>query len=226
MRIVIAGGHGQIGLRLGRLLVGGAHTAVGLVRDPSQIDDLRAAGVTPIVLDLEDSDVDEVCGVLKGADAVVFAAGAGPGSGPERKDTVDRGAAALLADACEAAEVTRYVLVSSMGVEAVRDGATPDGVDAAFVAYLRAKLAAEDDLRRRDLEWTVLRPGRLTDDPGTGCVQLAESVERGDVSRDDVAAVLAALLDEPRSVGAVLELVRGATPVSDAVASIAPPSGG
>ena len=226
MRIVIAGGHGQIGLRLGRLLAGGAHTAVGLVRDPSQIDDLRAARMTPIVLDLEDSDVEEVCGVLKGADAVVFAAGAGPGSGPERKDSVDRGAAVLLADACEAAEVPRYLLVSSMGVEAVRDGATPDGVDDVVVADLRAKLAAEDDLRRRPLEWTVLRPGRLTDDAGTGCVQLAPQVERGDVPRDDVAAVLAALIDQPGSVGAVLEVVGGTTSVSDAVASISHPTGG
>ena len=226
MRIVIAGGHGQIGLRLGRLLVGGAHTAVGLVRDPSQIDDLRAAGVTPIVLDLEDSDVEEVCGVLKGADAVVFAAGAGPGSGLERKDSVDRAAAVLLADACERADVARYVLVSSMGVEAVRDGAAPEGVDEVFVAYLRAKLAAEDDVRGRDLEWTVLRPGRLTDVPGTGAVQLAAHVERGEVPRDDVAAVLAALLDAPASVGQVLELVAGETPVPDAVAAIAPPPGG
>ena len=226
MRIVIAGGHGQIGLRLGRLLAGGAHNAVGLVRDPSQIDDLRAAKVTPIVLDLEDSDVDEVAGRLKGADAVVFAAGAGPGSGLERKDAVDRGAAVLLADACEAAGVGRYLLVSSMGVETVRDGATPDGVDEVFVAYLRAKLAAEDDLRRRALDWTVLRPGRLTDEPGTGRVRLAPTVERGDVPRDDVASVLAALIDAPASAGAVLELVGGTTSVSDAVASIAPPSGG
>ena len=226
MRIVIAGGHGQIGLRLGRLLAGGAHNAVGLVRDPSQIDDLRAAKVTPIVLDLEDSDVDEVAGRLKGADAVVFAAGAGPGSGLERKDAVDRGAAVLLADACEAAGVGRYLLVSSLGVETVRDGATPDGVDEVFVAYLRAKLAAEDDLRRRALDWTVLRPGRLTDEPGTGRVRLAPTVERGDVPRDDVASVLAALIDAPASAGAVLELVGGTTSVSDAVASIAPPSGG
>jgi uncharacterized protein YbjT (DUF2867 family) len=226
MRIVIAGGHGQIGLRLGRLLAGGAHNAVGLVRDPSQIDDLREAGVTPIVLDLEDSDVDQVAGVLKGADAVVFAAGAGPGSGVARKDTVDRGAAVRLADACEAQGVTRYVLVSSMGVETVRDGGTPDGADEVFTAYLRAKLAAEDDLRRRPLEWTVLRPGRLTDDPGTGRVHLAPQVERGDVPRDDVAAVLAALLDEPASAGAVLELVGGTTSLSDAVASIAPPPRG
>lgn len=224
MRIVIAGGHGQVGLRLGALLAGGAHTAVGLVRQISQISDLRAVGVAPIVLDLEDSTPDEVAGVLTGADAAVFAAGAGPGSGIDRKDTVDRGGAVLLADACERAGVPRYLLVSSMGVEQVRDGAVPEGVDEVFVAYLRAKLAAEDDLRARDLDWTILRPGRLTDDAGTGLVRLAERVERGDVPRDDVAAVLAALLDAPGTAGAVLELVSGDIPVADAVAAL-PDSG-
>jgi uncharacterized protein YbjT (DUF2867 family) len=225
MRIVIAGGHGQIGLRLGALIAGGAHTAVGLVRSISQISDLRAAGVTPIVLDLEDSSLDEVAGVLTGADAVVFAAGAGPGSGVARKDAVDRAAAVLLADACERAGVERYLLVSSMGVEQVRESAAPEGVDEVFVAYLRAKLAAEDDLRARDLAWTVLRPGRLTDEPGTGLVRLEERVERGDVPRADVAAVLAALLDAPGTAGAVLELVGGDTPVADAVAAV-PDRGG
>lgn len=224
MRIVIAGGHGQVGLRLGGLLAGGEHTVVGLVRDLSQIGDLQGAGVTPLVLDLEEADVDEVSGVLTGAEAVVFTAGAGPGSGPARKDTVDRAAAVLLADACERAGVERYLLVSSMGVEQVRDGAQPDGLDEAFTAYLQAKLAAEEDLCRRDLAWTVLRPGRLTDEPGTGSVRLAASVERGDVPRDDVAAVLAALLDEPGTAGQVLELAAGDVPVAEAVRTAA--SGG
>jgi uncharacterized protein YbjT (DUF2867 family) len=228
MRIVIAGGHGQVGLRLGRLLAGGAHNPVGLVRDPSQIADLRAGGVTPIVLDLEDTGLDEVAGLLTGADAVVFAAGAGPGSGAARKDTVDRAAAALLADGCERAGVERYLLVSSMGVEQVRDGAGPEGadVDEVFLAYLRAKLAAEDDLRRRPLAWTVLRPGRMTDRPGTGTVHLDASVPRGEVSRDDVAAVLAALLDAPGTAGQVLELAAGATPVTEAVERLTPASSG
>jgi nucleoside-diphosphate-sugar epimerase len=221
MRIVIAGGHGQIGLRLGRMLVERHHTAVGLIRSPLQIDDLRASRMTPIVLDLEDASLDEVAGVLTGADAVAFCAGAGPGSGVARKDTVDRGAAVLLAEACERSGVPRYVLLSSMGVDSVRDGATPDGLDEVFVAYLRAKLAAEDDLRRRGLAWTVLRPGRLTDEAGTGRVRLEPSVERGDVSREDVAAVLVGLLEEPGSAGQVLELVAGDVPVDAAVRAAA-----
>ncbi len=217
MRIVIAGGHGQVGLRLGRQLAGGPHNPVALIRDPAHIADLRAAGVTPLVLDLEDTDVQALAEVLTGADAVVFAAGAGPGSSPERKDTVDRAGAVLLADACERAGVERYLLLSSMGVDTVRDGATPEGVDDVFVTYLRAKLAAEDDLRARALEWTILRPGRLTDDAGTGQVELAASVPSGEVPRDDVAAVLAALLEAPGATGAVLELTGGDTPVGEAV---------
>lgn len=220
MRIVIAGGHGQIGLRLGRLLAEQRRQVVGVVRNPEHGPDLRAAGVEPVVLDLESAPTQDVAFALTDADAVVFAAGAGPGSGEARKDTVDRGAAVLLADACALAGVRRYVLVSSMGVELVRDGATPAGVDEVFVAYLRAKLAAEQDLLGRDLDLTVLRPGRLTDDPGTGRVRLAPSVPRGHVARDDVAAVVTALLDAPASGSRVLELVGGETPVAEAVAQI------
>ena len=164
--------------------------------------------------------MDELGDAVDGCDVVVFAAGAGPGSGLARKDTVDRAAAVLLADAAERAGVRRYLLVSSTGVESVREGATPAGVDEVFLAYLRAKLAAEDDVRSRDLDWTVLRPGRLTDQPGTGLVALTTSVPRGDVPREDVAAVLVALLDEPRTAGLVLELVSGEHPVAQAVSAL------
>jgi nucleoside-diphosphate-sugar epimerase len=217
VRIVLAGAHGQIARRLGRLLSRRGDTVAGLVRNPAHQSDLVADGVEPVVLDLESASVGEVSAVATGADAVVFAAGAGPGSGAARKDTVDRAAAVLLADAAERAGVPRYVLVSSVGVDLVADGATPDGVDEVFVAYLRAKLAAEQDLLARSaLRVTVLRPGSLTDDPGTGLVTLEPSVGQGSVPRDDVAAVLVALLDEPLD-GAVLELVSGPTPVVEAV---------
>jgi uncharacterized protein YbjT (DUF2867 family) len=220
MRIVIAGAHGQIARRLGRLLTARGDDVVGIVRNPDHAADLEADGVGPAVLDLESASVDAVTAVVAGADAVVFAAGAGPGSGAARKDTVDRRAAVLLADAAEAAGVRRYLLVSSIGVDSVRDGRTPDGMDDVFVAYLRAKLAAEEDLLRRDgLSTTVLRPGALTDEPGTGRVALAPSVERGSVPRDDVAAVLVALLDAAPG-GAVLELTSGPTPIAEAVAAI------
>ncbi len=221
MRIVIAGAHGQIARRLGRLLAGRGDTVVGLIRNPDQTADLTDDGVEPVVLDLESASVEEVTDAVRGADGVVFAAGGGPGSGIARKDSVDRGAAVLLADAAEAAGVRRYLMVSSMGTDAVADGATPDGVDETFVAYLRAKLAAEQAVSPRPgLDTVVLRPGVLTDDPGTGSVRLDRHVDRGQVSRDDVAAVLLALLDAPTR-GAVVELVAGDTPVADAVAAIA-----
>ncbi|GAA2756650.1 SDR family oxidoreductase [Actinopolymorpha rutila] len=221
MRVVLAGAHGKVGIRLGTLLARRRDEVVGIIRNPAHAADLEAVGVQPAVLDLEHADVDEVSDLLADSDATVFSAGAGPGSGVARKDTVDRGAAVLLATAAEQARVRRFLQVSSMGVESVRDGATPEGVDEVFVAYLRAKLAAEEDLRQRDLDWTILRPGHLTDEPGTGRVRLAPRVDRGSVSRDDVAAVLAALLDAPATAGMVLELVGGDESIEDAVARIA-----
>jgi uncharacterized protein YbjT (DUF2867 family) len=221
MRIVIAGAHGKIARRLGRLLTSRGDTVVGIVRNPDHAADLQEDGVEPAVLDLETASADEVAGVVTGADAVVFAAGAGPGSGVARKDSVDRGAAVLLADAAERAGVPTYLLVSSVGVESVADGATPEGMDDVFVAYLRAKLAAERDLLSRTaLATVVLRPGSLTDDPGSGRVTLARSVGRGEVPRDDVAAVLVAFLDAGPTEPVVAELIEGSTPVAEAVAAL------
>ncbi|GGZ20103.1 NAD-dependent dehydratase [Streptomyces inusitatus] len=216
MRIVIAGGHGQIALRLERLLSAGGHEVAGVIRDPEQRADLREAGAEPVLLDLESASVDEVAEALRGADAAVFAAGAGPGSGIGRKDTVDRGAAVLFADAAERAGVRRYVVVSSMGADAGHRG------DEVFDAYLRAKGAADDDIRSRSgLDWTVLRPGALTNDAGTGLVRLNASTGRGPVPRDDVAAVLAELLETPATAGLTLELIGGSVPVSVAVKDVA-----
>ncbi|GAA1967051.1 NAD(P)H-binding protein [Amycolatopsis minnesotensis] len=216
MRVVIAGGHGQIALRLERVLAACGDQAVGIIRNPGHAADLRDSSAEPAVLDLEHAELDEIAEVLKGADAAVFAAGAGPGSGTERKDTVDRAAAALFADAAERAGVRRHVQVSAMGLGRADD----PGMDETFAIYLRAKKAAEDDLRARDLDWTILRPGHLTDDPGTGNVHLADSVDIGDITRDDVAAVLAALLDESRTIGRTLELVAGHTPIDEALERI------
>lgn len=189
-----------------------------MIRKPGQAGALLAAGAEPVVCDLESATVEELVRHLEGADAAVFAAGAGPGSGIDRKDTVDRAAASLFADAAQAAGVRRYVIVSSMGA----DREPPADTDPVFAAYLRAKGAADDDVRSRaGLDWTVLRPGRLTDDPGTGRVTLAESTGRGEVTRDDVAAVLAALLAEPDTAGRTLELIGGDIPVEQAVKTIA-----
>jgi len=220
MRVVIAGAHGQIARRLGRLLTSRGDTAVGMIRNPDHRSDLDSDGVEPVVLDLEHATVDDVAAVVSGADAVVFAAGGGPASGIARKDTVDRAAAVLLADAAVSAGVRPYLLVSSIGVEQVADGAAPEGMDEVFLAYLRAKLAAEQHVLAVDgLAPMVVRPGGLTDDPGTGRVRLEHTTERGQVTRDDVAAVLLALLDAPRD-GLVVELLAGDTPVTEAVAAL------
>lgn len=214
MRVVIAGGHGQIALRLTRLLAGRGDTAIGLVRNPGHVDDVREAGGDAVVLDLEKATADEVAAALAGADAVVFAAGAGPGSGVLRKDTVDRAASVLFAEAAEKAGVRRFLQVSAMGL----DRADDPSVDQVFAVYLRSKAAADRDVMARDgLDWTILRPGHLTDDPAAGTVTLAEHVEPGAVTRDDVAAVLVALLDRPDTAGRVYELVGGDTPVEAAL---------
>jgi uncharacterized protein YbjT (DUF2867 family) len=218
MRVLIAGGHGKIALRFTKLLADRGDTAVGIVRNPDHVADVRAAGGDAVVLDLEKAGVDEVAAALAGADAVVFAAGAGPGSGAARKDTVDRAASVLLADAAEAAEVRRYLQISAMGL----DRADDPGMDEVFAVYLRAKDAADRDVMARPgLDWTILRPGHLTDDPGTGQVRLAPSVPRGSVTRDDVAAVLVGLLDRPATAGLVLELVAGDEPIDAALGNLA-----
>jgi uncharacterized protein YbjT (DUF2867 family) len=216
MRVVIAGGHGQIALRLTKVLSGAGHEVVGLVRNPAHVADVTAAGGTVAVLDLEQTDVEAVADVLAGADVGVFSAGAGPGSGNARKDTVDRGAAVLFAEAAERAGVRRHLQVSSMGVDQV-DELDPDDT---FTIYLRAKKAAADDLRSRDLDWTILRPGSLTNDPGTGLVLLSEKTGRGTVPRDDVAAVLAGLCDAPAAIGRILDLIAGNTSVADALKNL------
>src|SRR3954469_6474060 len=219
MRVAVAGAHGQVARRLGRLLTARGDTVVGIVRNPEHRADLESDGVQPAVLDLEQASVDDVAEVVRGADAVVFAAGAGPGSGADRKHTVDHAAAVLLADAAERAGVRPYLLVSSMGVEIARTG-TPKGMDPVFAVYLQAKLRAEDQiLPRPGLDTTIVRPGRLTDDPGSGRVTLGHGIEFGEIPRDDVAAVLAEMLRSGKT-NDVVEVVGGQTPIEEAVAAL------
>jgi uncharacterized protein YbjT (DUF2867 family) len=215
MIVAIAGGHGKIALRLARVLSGRGDEVRSLIRRAEHGDDVRAAGGEPVVCDLEAAGEDEVGEAVRGADAVVFAAGAGPGSGPERKWTMDHGGAVKLIAAAEATGIRRYAIVSSMGADPDAPG------DDTFAIYLRAKGQADADLAVSGLDYTIVRPGHLTDDPGTGRVRLAAHVPRGSVPRDDVAAVLAAALDEPGTVGLTLELVSGDVPVEEAVAAVA-----
>lgn len=211
--MVVAGGHGKIALLLEGLLSQRGDSVAGLIRNPGHAEELEAVGAEPIVLDLEGISADDVAAHLRGADAVVFAAGAGPGSGVARKDTVDRRGALLLADAAEAAGVRRYLMISSMSADAE---APDDAGDPVFVAYLRAKGAADDDIRARSgLDATVVRPGALTDEPGTGRVKIADHTGHGRIPRADVAAVLLAVLDHPETAGQTFELISGHTPISE-----------
>ncbi|MGW7043170.1 NAD(P)H-binding protein [Streptomyces avermitilis] len=216
MRIVIAGGHGQIALRLERLLAARGDEVAGIIRRAEQGDDLRAAGAEPVLCDLESASVEEVAAHLQGADAAVFAAGAGPGSDVARKDTVDKGAAILFADAAERARVRRHVVVSSMGADPAHQG------NEVFDVYLRAKGEADEYVRSRpSLDWTILRPGMLTNDAGTGLVRLEAHTGRGPIPRDDVAAALAELVDTPATAGLTLEVISGSTPIAVAVKAVA-----
>ena len=214
MRVAIAGGHGQIALRLATVLSQRGDEAVALIRNPDHADDVRRAGAEPAVVDLEHASEDDVAQAIAGSDAVVFAAGAGPGSGAERKQTMDYGGAVKLIAAAKRAGVSRYVIVSSMGADPDARG------DDTFSVYLRAKGRADDAVRTSGLDATVVRPGRLTNNAGTGRVNLGESVPRGRVTRDDVAAVLAAVLDSPNTIGRTVDLIGGDTPVAEAVEAI------
>jgi uncharacterized protein YbjT (DUF2867 family) len=213
MDILVAGGHGKVALRLLKILAQQGHTARGLIRKRDQAADLSAVGAVPVLGDLEnDASLEPY---VRGADAVVFAAGAGPGSGAARKRTVDLGGAVKLADAAIATGVRRYVMVSSIGAD------RPGSADESMRPYLQAKAEADDYLRASGLDWTIVRPGGLTDEPGTGRVSISTELgNRGTVPRDDVAVVLAAVLQEPNSIGSTFELFTGNSPIAEAVAAL------
>jgi uncharacterized protein YbjT (DUF2867 family) len=216
MNVVIAGGHGKVARRLARLLVARGDTVFGLIRKREHVDDVRADGSEPVLIDLEAAGPEEVAEAIKGADAVVFAAGAGPGSGPERKLTVDRDGAIKLLEAARSAGVPRYVMISSVGAE------SPPDDDDVFSVYLRAKAEADAALMASDRDWTIVRPGFLTDDPGTGRVRIQTEPIREQVPRDDVAAVLATVLHEPRSARLIVYVVAGEEPIEQALAKVLP----
>jgi uncharacterized protein YbjT (DUF2867 family) len=212
MDVLVVGGHGKVGLRLLAQLAAGGHRARGLIRSPGQAADLEAVAAEPVVIDLEREDISRA---VAGADAVVFAAGAGSGSGPERKRTVDLGGALRLIDAAKANRVPRYVMISAMGA-----GDPPPG-DEGMAPYLQAKAAADAALVASGLDHTIVRPGGLTEDPGTGLIDAAPSLgRRGSIPRDDVAATLLAVLQTPGSIGKTFELLGGETPIDEALAAL------
>ena len=212
MDVVVVGGHGQIALQLLRLLSERGDRARGLIRNPGHAADLEAAGAEAVVCDMEAED--DLAPFVEGAGAVVFAAGAGPGSGPERKQTVDLGAAVKLIEAARSNGIPRYVMGSAIGVS------HPESVSEQMRPYYDAKAEADRRLADSDLDWTIVRPGRLTDDPGTGRVRAGEEIGSGEVPRADVAATLAAVLQADSSIGKAFDLLSGDTPIDEAVRSI------
>ncbi len=211
MLVAIAGGHGKVALHLTRLLVARGDIVRSLIRNPAHEADLRQLGAKPVLCDIENATAEQVTEAIGEADAVVFAAGAGPGSGAERKWTVDYGAAVKLIAAARAQGVSRYVMVSSVGADPDRPG------DDVFSVYLRAKGRADAELRTSGVPYAIVRPGPLTDDPPRGRVEAADSVGDGSISRADVAAVLAAVLHEAGADALLFEVVAGDVPIEEAI---------
>jgi uncharacterized protein YbjT (DUF2867 family) len=214
MYVAVVGGHGKVAMRLLKLLAARGDRALGIVRKEEHVADLEQLGAEGAVVDIEVAEASELAEAIDGADAVVFAAGAGPGSGPERKQTVDFGGAVKLIEACKAKGIERYVIVSSIGAHERPEG---DG----FAIYLRAKHDADQALIESGLSYSVVRPGSLTDDPGTGKIDVATRLGRqGEIPRDDVAATLAATLIEPNTIDKVFELFEGETEITEALKTL------
>jgi nucleoside-diphosphate-sugar epimerase len=213
VQVVIAGGHGKIALHLERLLADSGHRVLALIRSRDQDSDVREAGGEPVICDIEQEE--DLSHYVQGSDAVVFAAGAGPGSGPERKKTVDLEGAVKLIDAARRTGARRYLMVSSIGAD------DPSAASEQMRPYLDAKAEADRRLAESELDWTIVRPGRLTDDPGTGRVTITSDMSvRGEIPREDVARVLAASLGDPNAIGKTFVVVAGETPVDEAVAAL------
>lgn len=201
-------------MRLAPRLAARGVDVVGLIRSAERAEAVRATGARPVVCDLEQTEAPQIADAIAGSDAVVYAAGAGPGSGAERKLTVDRDGAIKLLGAAASAGAPRYLMISAIGAED-----PPDGDDVSSV-YLRAKAEADAALEGSDREWTILRPGALGDDPGTGLVRIDTTPHHGHVPRDDVAAVLDALLQRPDTARLILYLNSGRDTVSSALEEI------
>jgi uncharacterized protein YbjT (DUF2867 family) len=212
MDVVVAGGHGKIGMRLLRLLAERGHRARGLIRNPDHSIELHDVGAEAVVCDIEERD--DISDCVRGAEAVVFAAGAGPGSGPERKRTVDYAGAVKLIEAAKQNGIDRYVIVSAISVD------RPEEWSDQMRPYYEAKRDADQALLESGLSYTIVRPGGLTDDPGTGLVKVGTDLEPGEIPREDVAATLLAVLETPSTIGETFELVSGDTPIDEAIRAL------
>lgn len=211
MKITIVGAHGSIAMLLHPMLIEAGHTVRGIIRKEEQSEDLRKLGVEPVVADIEkQDDISEAVGIT---DAVLFAAGAGPGSGAARKWTVDRDGAIKLMEACHKNGIDRYVIISAMGLD------TPRGSEV-FRVYQKAKAEADEALRHSGLDYTIVKPGRLTDEAGTGKVSIGTNLERGEIPREDVAPVLANVFEMPKTIGKEFDLLSGNQSIPEALSEL------
>jgi len=216
MKVLVAGAHGKTARRLVRMLREDGHEVRGLVRREEQMPDVEADGAEPVLVDLEKEEVEGAVGrTVEGCDAVIFAAGAGPGSGAARKETMDYGGAAKLVEAAEKNGVRRYLMLSSMGA------GDPGSGSEAMQPYLFAKARADERLQESDLDYTIVRPGSLTEGEGAGRIEAAEVLgRRGEIPRDDVARTFAEALEMPNTYRKTFEIIGGETPIREALERI------
>ena len=211
MRVLIAGANGQVGQHIVRFLAEGGHEVRAMIRDEDQAPGLRELGGEPIGADLEG----EVAHTVEGCDAVIFSAGGGPGSGAEKKETIDRQGAVKLVEAAKEHGARRYIMVSAMGA------ADPESGSEAMQPYLFAKASADQALQESGLDYTIVRPGSLTNEAGTGTVEAAYSLgRRGEIPREDTARVIAAMLEKQNTFGKTFEVLSGDTPIEEALDSL------
>jgi uncharacterized protein YbjT (DUF2867 family) len=214
-QVAVVGGHGQIARLLHPLLLENGRQPVALIRSDDQRHDVEELGAHARLLNIEQADAPAFASAFAGCDTVVFAAGGGPDGNATRKRTVDLEGSLKSISGAHAAGITRFVQISAIGV----DDPLADDTDPVWRAYVEAKRDADEALRISGLDWTILRPGRLTDDVGTGLVALGPDVARGEVARADVAAVIAAVIDEDRTIGKQWNLVGGDVPIDEAIAA-------
>lgn len=208
MKVLVAGANGQVGKHVVRILAEEGHEVRAIIRAEDQAPALRDLGAEPIVADLEG----DVAHTAEGCDAIIFSAGGGPGSGPEKKETVDRGGAEKLVEAARDHGARRYIMVSAMGA------ADPESGPEAMQPYLLAKARADQTLAESGLDYTIIRPGSLTDEAGTGMVEAAPSLgKRGEIPREDNARVIVAALERENTFGQTFEVLSGDTPVEEAI---------
>ena len=216
MKVLVAGAYGKTARRLVRMLVQKGHEVRGLVRKEEQMPGVEADGAQPVLVDLEAEEVDEAVGrAVEGCDAIIFAAGAGPGRGAARKETMDFGGAVKLVEAAEKHGVRRYLMLSSMGA------GNPGGGSEAMQPYLFAKARADERLQESDLDYTIIRPGGLTNEEGKGRIEAAEVLgRRGGISRDDVARTFAEALEMRTTYRKTFEILAGDTQIREALERI------